>query len=203
MKTLLFILAFTLILLSCKIKKEILYGKCQKNYYACSQILLKPNREFEYFIFYDVGGATILKGQWQTQKDTVILNTYEQEANRLDSVIELTTGDRKSTISFEGNFWGYITVDTSKIEFKAKQQSVEFDLPLKNITFHFYNEMGDLIPVHYDIKKSTTNRLLVKVRWVTTGSIIKNLKFVKKRNRLLNISKPWELKRTSIKNKQW
>ena len=91
MKNLLIILALTITLLSCKTQKDTLYGKCWKHYYACTQILLKDNGEFEYFQFYDVGGSTIVKGQWQSVNDTVILNTYEQQHDRLDTCLLYTS----------------------------------------------------------------------------------------------------------------
>ena len=73
-----------------------MYGKCRKHYYACTQILLKNNGEFEYFQFYDVGGSNIVKGQWQSISDTVVLNTYEQQIDRLDTVIESTIQNQKN-----------------------------------------------------------------------------------------------------------
>ncbi|WP_291727057.1 hypothetical protein [Bernardetia sp.] len=61
-------------------KKSIvgLYGKCGKSYMACTQIDIKEDSTFEYYVFYDVGGASIKKGNWKVSKDTLILNTFNQ-----------------------------------------------------------------------------------------------------------------------------
>ena len=56
-----------------------LYGKCGKKYLACNQIELKADNTFEYFVFLDVGGGTVIKGNWeQISKDSIKLNTYDQ-----------------------------------------------------------------------------------------------------------------------------
>lgn len=115
MRVLLAILTMVITILSCRSKKDVLYGKCQKNYYACTQVLLKKNGEFEYFQFYDVGGSTVVKGQWQSRDDTVILNSYEQQEHRIDTVIESTTWNRNSRIEFAGDFHGYVGVGAAKI----------------------------------------------------------------------------------------
>ena len=203
MKNLLIILALTITLLSCKTQKDTLYGKCGKHYYACTQILLKDNGEFEYFQFYDVGGSTIVKGQWQSVNDTVILNTYEQQHDRLDTVIESTIQNQKFRIEFTGGFWGYVSVDSTKYNLASGQNTLEIDKPLKNITFYFYDEQGNPIPVQYNMQSSSTNHLQVKVRRLTTNLILTDLKFIKTRNELKYIHQPWTKKRTAMKNKQW
>ena len=190
-------------LLSCRTQKDTLYGKCGKNYYACKQILLKNNGEFEYFQFYDVGGSTVVKGQWQSINDTVVLNTYEQQNYRLDTVIELTTQNQKSRIEFTGSFWGYVSVDSTKYNLTGGQNTLDIDKPLKNITFYFYDDQGNAVPVHYNMQNSSTNYLQIKVRNLTTNLILSNLKFIKTRNQLKYVDQTWTRKRTAMKNKQW
>lgn len=203
MKTLLIISALTITLLSCKTQKDTLYGKCGKHYYACAQILLKGNGQFEYFQFYDVGGSTIVKGQWKSINDTVVLNTYEQQHDRLDTVIETTIQNQKSRIEFTGGFWGYVTVDSIKYNLASGQNTLEVDQPLRNIIFYFYDDRGNPIAVPYKIQNSASNHLQVKLRRLTTDLIITNLKFVRTRNQLKHIDQPWTKKRTAMKNKQW
>jgi hypothetical protein len=164
MKNVILISTITIILFSCKIQKDALYGKCGKHYFACTQILLKEDGEFEYFQFYDVGGATVVKGHWQTQNDTVTLNTYEQEENRLDTVIESRVNNQKNTIKFEGGFWGYVDIDSTKFNLNVGQQTIELDRPLKNIVFFFFDNHGSYVPLKYNIKDPFTNHLQVKVR---------------------------------------
>jgi hypothetical protein len=55
-----------------------LYGECHIGYFACSQLELKSDSTFEYYVFYDVGGGIILKGTWKVDLDTLILNTFNQ-----------------------------------------------------------------------------------------------------------------------------
>lgn len=203
MKSLLFISIIAAILSSCRVQKDTLYGKCPPHYFACTQILLKANGGFEYFEFFDMGGAVIVKGQWQTRRDTVILNTYEQQESRLDTVIESTVDNKKNTIKFEGGFVGYLQVDSSRFGANITPQVFEFDAPLKNITFYFYDYEGNLIPVRYTIKDPSANHLLVKVRHLTSNLIIKDKKFILTRRGLKHINEPFINKRTSMKNKQW
>ena len=60
-------------------KKDILYGKCEKRYFACNQFELKKDKTFEYYIFMDVGGGNVIKGEWEyINGDTLKLNTFEQ-----------------------------------------------------------------------------------------------------------------------------
>ena len=73
-----------LFLSSCSTNKSVvgLYGKCGKSYFACTQIELKSDKTFEYFIFMDVGGGTIVKGNWeQISSDSIKLNTFDQPKN--------------------------------------------------------------------------------------------------------------------------
>jgi hypothetical protein len=203
MKNLFFILAIAPILSSCRAQKDTLYGKCPPHYFACIQILLKADGEFEYFRFYDVGGQVIVKGQWQTRRDTVILNTYEQQESRLDTVIESTVDNKKNTIRFEGGFFGYLQVDSSRFDANRIPQELEFDAPLKNITFCFYDDEGRPIPVHYTVKNPSANHLLVKVRHLTSNLVIKDEKFIKTRKGLKYIDEPYIKKKTAMKNKQW
>ena len=203
MKTLLIISVLTITLLSCKSQKDTLYGKCRKHYYACTQILLKNNGEFEYFQFYDVGGSNIVKGQWQSISDTVVLNTYEQQIDRLDTVIESTIQNQKNQIEFIGGFWGFVIVDSTKYNLVSGQNTLAVDNPFKNITFYFYDNQGNAKPVQYKTQSPSTNYLTVKLRNLTTNLILTDLRFIRTRNKLKYIDQPWTKKRTTMKNKQW
>jgi len=60
-------------------QKNFLYGKCSNGYLACTQFKLLEDNTFEYYIFMDVGGGTVLKGKWEALNgDTLILNTNNQ-----------------------------------------------------------------------------------------------------------------------------
>lgn len=47
--------------------------------YGCYQLLLKDDKTFEQYMFSDVGGENIVKGNWEIFKgDTLKLNSYAQ-----------------------------------------------------------------------------------------------------------------------------
>jgi hypothetical protein len=202
MKTLLFILFFAS-LSSCRNSRDFLYGKCKKGFYACTQILLKENGEFEYFQFYDVGGSQLVTGRWQSLSDTVVLNTYEQQESRLDTVIESKAANGKIRMEFEGPFWGHVSVDSMRYNLSNGQKILEFNEPIKAVTFNFYDDQGNTIPVYYRIKNSSTNYILVKVRRLTTDFILKDRKYIRTRGKLKFIGQTGEYKLTTMKNKQW
>jgi hypothetical protein len=64
-----------------------LYGECEIGFFACMQIDLDPNGSFEYFIFFDVGGGRVLKGNWNLKEDTLILNTFDQPKQLTPTII--------------------------------------------------------------------------------------------------------------------
>ena len=72
--------ALVLILNSCAVgDKTILYGDCSPGYFVCHQFELNKDKTFEFYIFYDVGGGHVLKGNWSRfKKDTIKLNTFQQ-----------------------------------------------------------------------------------------------------------------------------
>ena len=81
------IIKLTLIFLtlsSCSANKNIigLYGKCQKPDINCSQIELKENKTFEYYIYMGDGKESITRGTWEKTSDsTLTLNIIEQFIN--------------------------------------------------------------------------------------------------------------------------
>ena len=70
-------------------KYDGLYGECDKGYFACKQIELKPDSTFIYAQFFDVGGWHSFAGTW-TLKDNgrIILNTYNQYKFAANSTVE-------------------------------------------------------------------------------------------------------------------
>lgn len=81
MKLIIKLTLIILILSSCSSNKRIvgLYGKCEKEYLNCSQIELKENKTFEYYIFMGVGNENITRGTWKKNSDSTLeLNIIEQ-----------------------------------------------------------------------------------------------------------------------------
>jgi len=179
MKSLLTAFLF-LLLVACNTSKDILYGKCAKRYYACTQLLLKKDGEFEYFNFYDVGGSQIAKGKWLKRKDTIILNTYEQEEDMLSSVTEKTVNSNKVTINLINSFWGNIQVNSSKYQINFDSNTIALDTTPSEIVFNIDNQKGNLIPIVYKVINPMTNSFIVKIKPPTTSVKFKNEMLVQK-----------------------
>jgi hypothetical protein len=84
-------------------KKTLVYGKCSKGYFACTQFELKKDNTFEYYIFMDVGGGNVIKGRWDVfNGDTLIMNTFTQPVNRktyaVGKVVDTLSGTIKITM---------------------------------------------------------------------------------------------------------
>ncbi len=77
-----------------------LYGKCEKGFFACEQVLINADSTFEYGLFYDVGGWNYWKGAWTQKGDTLILNSYNQP---IDS-----TGIAQAKNAFSFSYSGHI-----------------------------------------------------------------------------------------------
>lgn len=204
MKRILFITTIAIGILSCNSQKDILYGKCAKHYYACTQILLKSAGEFEYFEFMDVVGANIIRGCWYKNNDTLVLNTYEQKEDRLAIVTELKVDTLQNNfIKFENVFYGFVQVDTSRQKLLPELKTLSFTGHPQTLTFHFYETNGDTSPVTYTVKQSTANFFSVKTRQLTSPLIFKNQKFLIEGRHLKSLQSSWSLKKTSMKHKQW
>ena len=95
-----------------------LYGECPKGYFACTQLELKSDSTFEYYVFFDVGGGTIKKGTWKVDKDTLILNTYNQPPiARGYKILDSVNNDTKEIHCFDRDsvpiFYGSIIINQS------------------------------------------------------------------------------------------
>ncbi|MEO7922715.1 MAG: hypothetical protein ABIR30_03495 [Chitinophagaceae bacterium] len=188
---------------SCKTQQNTLYGECGKAYFACNQILLKTNGEFEYFYFYDAGGAATLKGKWQNRKDTIILNTYLQLENMLDTVIETKRAGQIIVIKIEGGYPLNALIDSVKYKIDLKKPIIEVYKPFRNIIFHILDEKGDPTTISYNIKDQSANYFLVKLRSLNPMHILKDDKYLKTRKGLKDIDHPWTKKKVTMKHKQW
>jgi hypothetical protein len=73
------LIAFILIACSARKDEDKLFGKCKTPLWGCTQLLLKSDKTFEYWIFEDVGGENLIKGTWEKYNgDTIKLNSYNQ-----------------------------------------------------------------------------------------------------------------------------
>lgn len=172
-----------------------LYGKCSKHYFACSQYLFKNNKEFEYFNFMDVGGASIVKGVWKQAHDTIILNSSIQPSDRITEIIESKI-DTSSNLTFEfynesskGKDAAFVRLnsDTSKAYLITNDDSIK--MPKTTLTKLFLSPFFDsqAFPIPYTIKNSGSNHFLVKTKNLDQSNFIINEKFLVIRKKICRL----------------
>ncbi len=197
---------------SCTVNRiPTLYGKCGKGYYACTQIYLKENQEFEFFQFYDVGGGQIVKGKWEEKDDTITLNTFEQQKDRIIEVIE--SSDNSDKFKFEilndDAFISYNSIpDSVKTSFNGYAQIQRFK-GLVSFEIILFSD-PKLIPILYKIKDTAANYFIIKTKQLKSNLFLENDKYMRKGKRLYwlnNSEKPSETKiyyeKEKLSNKQF
>ncbi len=194
---------------SCDTTKSIdgLYGKCKKRYYACSQIELKANNTFEYYIFFDVGGGNIIEGTWKRiSNDTILLNTYKQPYSLktsytgkinpdLNNIIRIKITEKNEPMQFLTVKINDEEKETDKngiVEFSA--QSVEFI----EYSFFLIKEIVEIENPNYnDIDIAIKDMKLSSIpEYITNQVVIVNKK-------KLNFENGITFQKTKLKNKQW
>ena len=196
---------------SCSTNKSVigLYGKCRKKYLTCTQIELKSDKTFEYFIFMDVGGGTIVKGNWeQISVDSIKLNTFEQPKNpsttykgkinpdRIDNVkitirdLELPLAAAFIIINNQNN--GKAADVNGIAELKAKE--------IKTITYHYLGQKETI-----EIDNPNFNEIEIIVRDLDLNAVPRYLtdKIMTVKNKKLFFNDWYSIKKTNLKNKQW
>ncbi|WP_299124800.1 hypothetical protein [uncultured Tenacibaculum sp.] len=207
---------FKLILLltflsSCSTNKSVvgLYGKCGKSYFACTQIELKSDNTFEYYIFYDVGGGSVLKGTWKrVSKDTVVINTFKQpkfpKTTYIGKVNPNLKGKVKIRISDKNGSLGASNIfinDRAQIKATDENGIAEFQgNSIKNIEYSFLSQSEKI-----EIDNPNYNEIDVLIKDLDLNAIpefITNEKVIFKWNKII-MDTSYVYKRTSLKNKQW
>lgn len=192
-------------------KTPLLYGKCGKAYYVCTQVLLKPNNEFEYFQFYDVGGGMVVKGTWSENKDTITLNTYEQQKDRISEVIE-TTGNSDSLefrLLHDGAYIFFDSTSFSILPDYPKMLKFQKNERLTGFYLVFFSD-PKWNPIYYAVKDSAARNFLINARILKSPLFIKNEKYVRKGKRLYwgtdssgSYTGQYHYKREKLSNKQF
>lgn len=194
---------------SCKSNKSIigLYGSCPNNYYACSQIEIKANNTFEYFIFMDVGGVNILKGNWKKiSNDSISLNTFEQPTipktlytgiENESSIKKIKISDKYGPIIFasvsinDNNNWKETDIN-GFVEFNESEINNIYLISL-GVNEKILVENKNLDEIHVIVKDLQTG--VIPEYLVDYKLKIKNDRiFITEKN---------SLKKTKIENKQW
>lgn len=200
-----------LFLSSCSTNKSVvgLYGKCGKSYFACTQIELKSDKTFEYFIFMDVGGGTVVKGNWeQISTDSIKLNTFEQPKNpsttysgkinpdRIDDV-KITIRDLELPLAA-----AFIVInDQNKGKAADVNGIAELETQkIKTITYHYLGQKETI-----EIDNPNYNEIEIIVRDLDLNAVPR---FLTDKIMVLNKGKlffndGYSLKKTNLKNRQW
>lgn len=196
---------------SCSTNKSVvgLYGKCGKSYFACTQIELKTDNTFEYYIFYDVGGGSVLKGTWKRiSNDTIVINTFKQpqfpKTTYIGKVNPNLKGKVKIRISDKDGSLGASNVfinDRAQIKVADENGIAEFQVnSIKNIEYGFLSQSEKI-----EIDNPHYNEIEVLIKDLDLNAIpefITNEKIIFKRNKII-MDTTYVYKRTSLKNKQW
>jgi len=196
---------------SCSTNKSVvgLYGKCGKGYFACTQIELKSDNTFEYFIFYDVGGGNVLKGTWKKiSNDTIVINTYKQPAfpkttyvgkinPKLNGKVKIRISDKYGSLRASN----ILINDREQIKVADENGIAEFEVDyIKNIEYGFLSQSEKI-----EIDNPNYNEIDVLIKDLDLNAIpefITNEKILVKRNKII-MDTIYVYKRISLKNKQW
>lgn len=196
---------------SCSTNKSAigLYGKCGKSYLACTQIELKADNTFEYFIYMDVGGGSVLKGTWKkVSNDTIILNTYKQPVNPKTTYVGKINpdlnGKLKVRISDNNGSLGFSNVFiNNRKQIKASDSNgvAEFDVQfIKNVEYEYLGQQEII-----EIDNPNYNEIEIIIKDLNVNAIpefITDYKIVFKQNKII-MDSSYVYKRTNLKNKQW
>ena len=197
---------------SCSTNKSIigLYGKCGKKYFACTQIELKSDKTFEYFIFMDVGGGTIVKGNWeQISSDSIKLNTFDQPKNPSTTFKGKINPDLTDTVKIKIHDFesplaaASIIINDQKSEGKAANMDgiTKFKAQeIKTITYHYLGQKETI-----EIDNPNFNEIEITVKDLDLNAVPRYLtnKIMTLDNKKLFFNDNYSLKKTNMKNKQW
>ena len=205
-----------MILSSCSTKKSVigLYGKCEKKYLACTQIELKSDNTFEYYVFMDVGGSSIIKGNWiKTAHNTIFLSTFNQpnvgkttysgKINpKLKNKIKITVSDFEKTIESAG-----IILNNSR-EGKVTDYNGIAEFQSQNIHSITYAYLG--LEETIEIDNPNYNEIKITIKDLELNAVPKFMNdkkvLFRNNNLIFNPNKHWSmftLKKTRMINKQW
>ncbi|WP_146169773.1 hypothetical protein [Kordia periserrulae] len=175
----------------------------------CTQIELKSDKTFEYFIFMDVGGGTVVKGNWeQISTDSIKLNTFEQPKNpsttysgkinpdRIEN-IKITIRDLELPLAA-----AFIVVNDQNAGKAANVNGIaELETQkIKTITYHYLGQKETI-----EIDNPNYNEIEIIVRDLDLNAVPRFLtdKIMVLNNGKLFFNDGYSLKRTNLKNKQW
>lgn len=195
---------------ACSTNKTIvgLYGKCEKGYFACTQIELKSDKTFDYFNFMDVGGGNVIKGTWYLlTKDTIVLNSFKQPKNPTTTFTSKTNPELKEKIRIKimdkDGPVEMVSVqinDTKLLSTTNSDGIVEFDCKLlKKIEYKILSN-HEIINIY----NPNYNEIEILIKDLEYGvmDFFRNYKLLVKNKRII-IESGKSLKKTNMNEKQW
>jgi len=205
-------LLLLIILSSCSTNNNIigLYGKCEKRYFACTQIQINTDNTFECFNFMDVGGGHVQKGKWERISNDIIklhtfdepekTNTYhieKKDSTRLKGIkisvkyLDLPISDMHIFINDENE--GKFTDINGEVVFQSDN--------ISSIKYQYQNEINEPII----IENQNFNEIEIHIGHIEILELPLRLnnKTLKIKNNTLYFDEFLLLKKNRIENKQW
>lgn len=211
MKVKLILVFICTIAISCSVNKEVsrFYGK------DYTQILLKPNKTFEYRTYLGVGGEIKRIGTWTEHKgDTILLNTYNQPKHKTTTYKGIVNPDLKNKViisirDFELKL-GLSTIEINDgeiIKSADENGTVEFEVDhINDITYYYLGEISEKIK----ISNPEFNEIEILIRDLDIEIVpnyFTDMPIVVTKRKVVfypnNTKKRFERKRTGIKRWQW
>jgi hypothetical protein len=169
---------------------------------------MKPDHTFEYFIYMDIGGGSVVKGNWkQISQDSIILNTFDQPQNPSTTYtglinpnrnnIRIKISDMEMPLAF-----AFITVNENHFGLAANMDGI-VELKAEGIQSITYHYLGQLETIKID--NPNYNEIEITVRDLDLNEVPRYLtnKVMTIQNRKLFFNEGYFLQKTNLKNKQW
>jgi len=195
---------------SCSTNKSVvgLYGKCGKKYLACNQIELKADKTFEYFVFMDVGGGTVVKGNWeQISKDSIKLNTFDQPKQPTTTYvgkIDSSKIDRvKIKISDLYYPLQYASVQINGKDWKVTDRNGVAEFNSSNIESIYYQYLGKEETIEIDNPNYDEIEITISDLDMTAVQRFFTDEIMVVKNKKLYYNEWFSLKKTNLNQKQW
>lgn len=189
-----------------------LYGECPKGYFVCTQLELKSDSTFEYYVFFDVGGATIKKGTWVAEEDTLILNTFNQpKFARGYKILDTAHSDNKKIYCLDRDsvpiFYGTIVINHSDTITLDENGKAIYNGEIKNIQVSGLMTQKSDFTVNFsnysEIEFFVDNFVCHNPDYLTNEKLIINGNEIKEYYHCHEKFADKGLKKTSIKNKRF
>ncbi|MBI5372946.1 MAG: hypothetical protein HZA79_13070 [Sphingobacteriales bacterium] len=183
------LISLFIILYSCNSSKIVgVYADCTNHCHAVNKIQLSGNNTFVYSQFYDVGGNSEVQGKWVLNKDTLTLNSFEQQKDRIDKIEEKTIDSDSMYFEFK-NDCGSVLINGASI-YPNKLIVSKFSISrtsIKMVEFQFCSDPM-LISIRYNILNPKANYFIIYTKNLKSGIFLENQNYLIRRNKLIEIN---------------